>query len=81
MQGGAARRSKKNTTSEIIKQELLASIAELSDGEKDYMELNKELRNAKEPKDGISLVKEYEDLLKRANRKIINIFGKQGELL
>ena len=81
MQGGAARRSKKNKTSEIIKQELLASIAELSDGEKDYMELNKELRNAKEPKDGISLVKEYEDLLKRANRKIINIVGNQGELL
>ena len=45
------------------------------------MELNKELRNAKEPKDGISLVKEYEDLLKRANRKIINIVGNQGELL
>ena len=32
-------------------------------------------------KDGISLIKKYEDLLKSANKKILNIVGKQGELL
>ena len=32
-------------------------------------------------KDGISLAKKYEDVLKGANRKIINIVGKQEELL
>ena len=35
----------------------------------------------KKLKAGLSLVKNYEDLLKGANRKIINIAGKQGELL
>ena len=78
---GVARRVKKNKTPEIIKQELLASIVELSDGDKDYLELNEELRNAKKSKDGICLVKKYEDLLRAENRKIINIVGKQGELL
>ena len=43
--------------------------------------MNKELKNSKDPKDGISLIKKYEDLLKGTNRKIINIVGKQGELL
>ena len=43
--------------------------------------MNKEVKNPKGPKDGISLVKKYEDLLKGANRKITNIVGKQEELL
>ena len=43
--------------------------------------MNQEVKNAKEPKDGISLVKKYKGLLKGANSKIINIVGKQGELL
>ena len=34
-----------------------------------------------EPKDGIFLVKKYQDLLKGANRRIINIVGKQVKLL
>ena len=33
------------------------------------------------PKDGISLTKKHYQFLKGANRKIINIVGKQGELL
>ena len=45
------------------------------------MQLNEEVKNEKEPKDGIALVKKYEDLLKGANKKIINIIGKQGEIL
>ena len=43
--------------------------------------MNEEVRNAKKTKDGIALVKKYEDLLKGGNKKIINIAGKQGELL
>ena len=43
--------------------------------------MNEEVKNVKELKNGISLVKKYEDLLKGVNRKIINIVGKQGELL
>ena len=47
----------------MIKRELLASILELSGGEQNYSELSK-VKNAKEPKDGIALVKKYEDHLK-----------------
>ena len=78
---GVARRVKKNKTPEIKKQELFALIVELSDGGEDYLELNEEVGNAKETNDGIFLVKKFEDLLKGANRKIINIVSKQGELL
>ena len=49
--------------------------------QKGFLELNEEVKNEKEPKDGIALVKKYEDLLKGANKKIINIIGKQGEIL
>ena len=31
--------------------------------------------------EGISLVQKYENLLKGANKKIINVVGKQGEFL
>ena len=71
---------KKKKTPEIIKKELLASILEVFE-EEDYLQTREEVKNAKDLKDGISLVKKYEDLLKEANRKIINIVGKQGQLL
>ena len=45
------------------------------------MEFNEEVRDAKEQQDGINLVKKYEGLFRGANKKIINILGKQGELL
>ena len=48
----------------FVKQELLASFVEHSDGEEDYSELIEEVRNAKEPQDGIDLVKKCENLLK-----------------
>ena len=35
----------------------------------------------KEVKEEISLTKKYENLLKGADKKIINIVGKQGEFL
>ena len=43
--------------------------------------MNDEVKNAKDLKDGIALVKKYEDLLKWANKKIINIVGNSSELL
>ena len=54
---------------------------EVFDQKEDFLQMDQEVKNAKEPKDSISLIKKYEDLLKGANRKIINIVGKQGELL
>ena len=60
------------------KKELVASILEVSNEEEDYLQMNEKVRNAKELKDGIALIKKYEDLLKGANRKIINIVGKHG---
>ena len=68
-------------TLEMIKKELLTSLVEHSDGEEDYLELNEEVRNAKEKRDGIALGKKYENVLKGTNKKIINIVGKQGEIL
>ena len=76
-----SRKVKKSNTSEIVKQKLLASIAEHSDGEEDYFELNEKVRNAKQPRDSIALVKKYENILKGTKKKIINIVGKQSELL
>ena len=45
------------------------------------MELNEEVRDTKEQQDGIDLVKKFEDLFRGTSKKIINIVGKQGELL
>ena len=63
-------------TPEIIKQELLASILEVFEKKEDYLQMNKEVKNAKEPKGGILQIKKYKDLLKGTNRKIINIVRK-----
>ena len=54
-------------TPEMLKKELLEVF------EEEDLNMNEEIKNTKEVKDGISLVKKYEDLLKGANRKIINI--------
>ena len=78
---GIARRMNKQKTPELIKKELFASILEVFNEEEGYLQINEEVKNAKELKDGMALVKKYEDLLKGANKKIINIVGKQGELL
>ena len=43
--------------------------------------MNEEVKKAKEPKEAVSIIKKYEELLKGENRKTINIVGKQGELL
>ena len=74
-----ARKTNEKKTPEMIKKELQSSILEVV--EEEHLNLNEEVKNAKKVKDGISLVKKYEIFLKRANKKIINIVGKQGELL
>ena len=71
---------KKKKAPETFIKELLASILKVFE-EKDYLQICEKVKNAKDLKDGISLVKKYEDLLKSGNKKIINIVGKQGELL
>ena len=54
-------------TPEMLKKELLEVF------EEEDLNMNEEIKNTKEVKDGISLVKKYEDLLKGVNRKMINI--------
>ena len=74
-------KSTKQKKTQNYKTKITLSIAEISDEEEDYLEMNEEVKNVKEPKDGVSLVKKYEIFLKGANRKIINIVRKQVELL
>ena len=40
------------------------------DEKEDYLQINEEVKNAKEPKDGILLIKKYENLLKWTNRRL-----------
>ena len=70
---GGIRKTNREKTPEIIKKKLQASILEVS--EEENANLKEELKKAKEAKEGISLIKKYENLA-----KIINIVGKQGEL-
>ena len=58
-----------------MKQELQTSIIETAD-EEDFSEVIERVKNSKEPKDTLFLVEKYEDLLKRENKKIINVVGK-----
>ena len=51
---------------------IIAPIIEIVD-EEDYPELNEEVKNVKEPKETVSIIKTIEELIKGKNRKIINI--------
>ena len=64
---------------EMIKKELQESILEVSEEENGA--LKEEVKNTKSLNEGISLVQKYENLLKGANKKFINLVGKQGKLL
>ena len=77
---GVTRKMKKKKTLETAKKELLASILEGLE-EEDYLNICENVKNAKDLKDAISLVKKHEDLLKSSNKRIIDIVAKQGELL
>ena len=63
----------------MIKEELQESILEVY--EKENANLNDEVKNVKSLNEGTSLVKKYENLLKSANKKVIDIVGNQGKLL
>ena len=65
----------------MIKKELLESVIEVSNKEENYLQLNEEVKNAKELKDGIALVNKYENLLKGVNKRSINTVRKQGQNL
>ena len=52
-----ARKMNNKKTPEMIKKELLASILEVSNEEEDYLQMNEEVENAKELKDGKYLIK------------------------
>ena len=78
---GVATKMKQKKKTEKIKKELLASIPEVSNEEEDYLQMNEEVKIAKEVKDCMYLVKKYENLLKGANKRIINIVKRQGEIL
>ena len=62
----------------MIKKELLESVIEVYNKEENYLQLNEEVKNAKELKDGIALVNKYENLLKGVNKRSINTVRKQG---
>ena len=71
---------KTKKTPETIKKELLESIVKGFE-EENYLPICEKAKSTKDLKDCIFLVKQYEDLLKSSNKKIINIVAKQGELL
>ena len=77
---GVIKRMKTKKTHETIKKELPESISEVFE-EEDYLQICEEVKNAKDLKDSISLVKKYEDLLRNSNKKITNIVAKQGKML
>ena len=55
-----AKKMNKKKTPEMIKKNLV-SILEVFNEEEDYLQMNEEVKNAKELKDGIALVKKHED--------------------
>ena len=69
------KRIKTNKTNETIEKKLLESILEVFE-EENHLQICEEVKNAKDLKDSMSLVKKYEDLLKSSNKKIINIVAK-----
>ena len=64
---------------EIVKEELLSSILEMED--QDDLDLDEAVKHTKEPQEAITIIKRYDKILKKQNKKIINILGKQGLLL
>ena len=72
-------KNKKKKTQKAIKKELPGSLIEFED--EDELELKELVKNLKESKKAITLIKRYKNILKAQNKKIINLVGKQGELL
>ena len=75
----ANQQKQKKKTQKAIKKELPGSLIEFED--EDELELKELVKNLKESKKAITLIKRYKNILKAQNKKIINLVGKQGELL
>ena len=60
----------------MVKEELPRSLLENVDEQE-----NETVRNAKQPNEAIQTIKRYKLLLKRENKKMIHMVGKQVELL
>ena len=75
----ANQQKQKKKTQNAIKKELPGSLIEFED--EDELELKELVKNLKESKKAITLIKRYKNILKAQNKKIINLVGKQGELL
>ena len=75
----ANQQKQKKKTQNAIKKELPGSLIEFED--EDELELKELVKNLKESKKAIMLIKRYKNILKAQNKKIINLVGKQGELL
>ena len=60
----------------MIKEELLDSLTKTEDGNE--LTVEKSVRNTKEPEEAIEIIKRCQKI---QNKKIINIIGKQGQLL
>ena len=76
---GSVRKTNRKKTPGAIKKEFQESILEVS--EEENANLNEAVENMKSLKEGISLIQNNKNLLKGANKKIININGNQGDLL
>ena len=75
----ANQQKQKKKTQNAIKKELPGLLIEFED--EDEQELKELVKNLKESKKAITLIKRYKNILKAQNKKIINLVGKQGELL
>ena len=69
----------KKKTNKTIKQELLNSLHENDNIEE--QELNETANNVNNSQEAIVIIRRYEDIIKRQNKKSIGYIGKQGELL
>ena len=76
---GSVRKTNRKKTPGAIKKEFQESILEVS--EEENANLNEAVENMKSLNEGISLIQNNKNLLKGANKKIININGNQGDLL
>lgn len=69
----------KKKTKETVKDELLNSLMKKNKMEEQGLE---EMANIiADPKEAIRMIKQYEQMIKTQNKKVINIFGRQGQLL
>ena len=62
-----------------MKQQLLNFLKENDDEEEPG--LNEIANGIKDPEKAIKIIKHYNEISKTQNKRVINIFGKQGQLL